>query len=96
VIGLAGAFSCVFVAMANTEEAPVVLHILKMSVLWAGALAFVGGTVVAGVTEIAHTFARCVSCGRLLRRSRIDFRQSYYPCRRCDVVWTCPCRKAAG
>jgi hypothetical protein len=94
-IGLAGVFSSVFVAMVETEGSPVLL-VLKTSVLWAGALAFVGGTTLAVLTEIPHMFARCVSCGRLLRRARMDVRQSYYPCRRCNLTWTCPCRKAAG
>jgi hypothetical protein len=92
-IGLAGVFVSLFVAMVNTEGSTV-LHVLKTSVLCAGALAFVGGTALAAFTEIAHMFTRCVSCGRLLPRSRIDVRQSYYPCRRCNVTWTCPCRKA--
>jgi hypothetical protein len=93
-IGLAGVFLCVFVTMVDAGESRI-LHVLKASVLWAGALAFIGGTGLALLTEIPHRFARCVSCGRLLRRTRIDYQRSYYPCRRCKVRWTCPCRKAA-
>src|SRR5262249_30415692 len=93
-VGLAGAFTCVFVAMVETEESSALVHFAKVSVLWAGALAFVGGTALACVTDIAHRFARCPSCSRLLLRSRIDYRNSYYPCRRCDVTWTCPCSKS--
>jgi prolipoprotein diacylglyceryltransferase len=95
-VALCGVFGCVFLAMLDTEESPAFLHIAKVLALWAGGLAFVGGTVLAGVTDITHRFARCPSCGRLLLRSRIDYRQSYYPCRRCDVTWTCPCCKSAS
>jgi hypothetical protein len=94
-LGLAGAFACVFLAMVNTEESGAFVHGAKQLALWAGALAFVGGTALAGVTDVAHRFARCPSCARLLLRSRIDYRHSYYPCRRCDVTWTCPCSKSA-
>jgi hypothetical protein len=95
IVGVGGVFACVFVAMVDTAESAAVVRAIKVSALLAGALAFVGGTVVAGVTEIPHRFARCPSCERLLFRTRIDFSQSYYPCRRCDVTWTCPCHKAA-
>ena len=86
-IGLAGVFLCVFVAMVNTGESAV-LRVVKVSALGTGAVAFVAGTILAALTEITHLFARCVTCGRLLRRSRMDARQSYYPCRRCNVTWT--------
>jgi hypothetical protein len=92
-IALAGVFGCVFLAMVDTAEASTVVRQAKVWGLWAGALAFVGGTLFAGVIDTAHRFTRCPSCRRLLLRSRIDYRQSYYPCRRCDVTWTCPCRK---
>src|SRR5262245_26809516 len=85
VAGLAGVFACVFVAMVDTGGSSI-LHALKASVLWAGALAFVGGTALAFFTEIPHRFARCASCARLLMRSRIDFDRSYYRCRKCDVT----------
>jgi hypothetical protein len=94
VVGLAGVFLCVFIAMVNPGGSRV-LQVVRLSSLGAGALAFVGGTLLAAATEIPHGFARCPSCGRLLRRVRTDYRQSYYPCRRCDITWTCPCRKAA-
>ena len=96
VIALAGVFGCVFLAMVDTVESPAVVHAAKVGALWAGAFAFLGGTVFAAVLDIRHRFARCPSCARLLRRSRIDYRRSYYPCRRCDVTWTCPCRKFAS
>jgi hypothetical protein len=91
---LAGVFVCVFLAMVDAGGSRV-LHVVKWSALWAGALAFVGGTVLAGITEIPHRFARCPACGRLLPRSRMDYQRSYYPCRRCAVTWTCPCHKDA-
>jgi hypothetical protein len=92
-VGVAGVFACIFIAMVNTGGSAV-FHVLKVSALGTGALAFVGGTLLAVVTEVPHQFARCPSCGRLRWRSRIDYRQSYYPCRRCGVTWTCPCHKA--
>jgi hypothetical protein len=94
-VGLAGVFGCVFLLMGDTGESPVVIRGTRLMGLWIGALAFVGGTGLAVVTDIAHRFARCPSCGRLLLRRRIDYQRSYYPCRRCDVTWTCPCRKFA-
>jgi hypothetical protein len=92
VVGVAGVFLCVFVGMVNAEDAPA-LHALKASVSWAGALAFVGGTLLVLYTEIPHLIARCASCGRRLLRSRMDYRQSYYRCRKCDVTWTCSCSR---
>jgi hypothetical protein len=95
-IALAGVFGCVFLAMWDTAESPALLRGIKVVALWSGALAFVGGTAFAGAIDVRHKFARCPSCGRLRLRSRIDYRQSYYPCRRCDVTWTCPCRKGGS
>ncbi len=92
VIGLAGVFLCVFVAMVHPRES-LVRYVLRTTGLWLGALAFVGGTIVASVIETRHKFARCPTCGRLLLRSRIDYTRSYYRCRKCDVTWTCPCNK---
>jgi hypothetical protein len=91
-VGLAGAFFCVFIAMVN-PGASRAMQVVRLSSLGACALAFVGGTLLAVVTEIPHRWARCPSCGRLRGRSRIDYQRSYYPCRRCDVMWTCPCHK---
>ena len=91
-IGLAAVFICVFGAMLNTRESAM-RFALKASVLWTGALAFAGGTIVACVIEVGHRFARCASCRRLLVRTRIDYQRSYYRCRTCQVTWTCPCRK---
>lgn len=54
-IGLAGVFICVFGAMLNTRES-VIRFALKASVLWTGALAFAGGTIVACVIEVGHRF----------------------------------------
>ena len=94
VAGVAGVFACVFILMVN-PGASEALRVVKAAGLIAGALAFAGGVVLAAITEIPHLFARCPSCGRLRVRTRVDFTQSYYPCRRCGVRWTCPCRKAA-
>lgn len=88
-------FACVFLAMWDTAESPALVHSTKVVAVWVAALASVAGTVFACVLDIAHRFARCPSCGRLLLRRRVDFRNSYYPCRRCDVTWTCPCHKMA-
>jgi len=96
VVGLAGVFAVVFLAMWDTSESADLVHGAKVVALWACALAFVAGTLLSGVTEIGHRFTRCPSCARLLVRRRIDFQHSYYPCRRCDVTWTCPCHKLAG
>jgi hypothetical protein len=93
-VAVAGVFLGVFIAMVSPGESRV-LAVLRFSSLGASALAFVGGALLATVTEIPHRWPRCPSCRRLLWRSRIDYRQSYYPCRRCDVTWTCPCCKAA-
>lgn len=95
-IGVAGVFACVFLAMFDTDDYPGLVHGAKVVALWLGALAFVGGTGVAAVTDVTHRFARCPSCARLLMRTRMDYQRSYYPCRRCEVTWTCPCRKAAS
>src|SRR5262245_36042526 len=95
IVGLAGVFGCVFLAMVDTAQSPAVMHLAKVFLLWSGALAFVGGTAVASITEIGHRFTRCPSCRRLLVRSRIDYQRSYYRCRRCGVMWTCPCAKMA-
>ena len=95
-IALVGVFACVFLAMMDTTAASDLVRLAKRSALWAGGLAFVGGTLYACVIDIAHRFTRCPSCGRRLLRSRIDYQQSYYPCRRCEVNWTCPCHKHAS
>jgi hypothetical protein len=91
-IALAGVFVCVFALPMKTRESPLRFAV-KASALWAGALAFAGGTIVGCAIEIRHRFTRCASCGRLLVRRRVDWQKSYYPCRRCQVTWTCPCRK---
>jgi hypothetical protein len=93
VVGLAGVFSCVFVLALDPGESGM-LRSLRLWALLIGALAFLGGTLAAIVTEIPHRLARCPSCSRLRWRSRIDRQQSYYPCRKCDVTWTCPCSLA--
>ena len=93
-ISLAGVFSCVFILMFDPGTSTV-LRVLKTAALGAGALAFVGGFVLAATVELPHMFPRCPSCHRLLLRTRVDFTQSYYPCRTCGVKWTCPCHKAA-
>ena len=92
VIGLAGVFVCVFALMVPPRESAV-RYALRATGFWGGALAFVGGTLFASAIDVHHRFTRCVTCGRLLVRRRIDYQKSYYPCRRCQVTWTCPCRK---
>jgi hypothetical protein len=94
-IALVGLFGCVFLATMDTAGASNVGRLAKRWALWAGGLAFVAGSLYAAVIDIAHRFTRCPSCRRRILRSRIDYQQSYYPCRRCDVVWTCPCHKQA-
>jgi hypothetical protein len=94
-IGLFGAFGCVFILMIDTEESSALVHGTQVVALWAGALAFVVGAAFAVAIEVGHRFTRCPSCARLLTRKRIDYERSYYPCRRCDVTWTCPCSKSA-
>ncbi len=84
VAGIGGVFFCVFVAMID-PGASAVLRFVRTTALALGGLAFVGGTGVALVTDVGHRFARCTSCGRRIFRTRIDYRQSYYPCRRCGV-----------
>lgn len=92
-VGLVGVFAAVFVAMVDAGTSSL-LHGVKLSALWAGLAAFVGGTGLAVWTELGHSFPRCPSCRRRLVRSRRDYRQTYYPCRRCGIAWTCPCHKA--
>src|SRR5690242_15326201 len=64
VVSVAGVFLCVFIAMVDSGGSRV-LHVVKLLSLAAGALAFVGGTLLAAITELPHAFARCPSCGRL-------------------------------
>lgn len=92
VIALAGVFLCVFILMVHPRES-LVRYVVRTTGFWVGALAFVGGTIVASVIDIRHKFTRCPTCGRLLVRSRIDYTRSYYRCRKCDMTWTCPCSK---
>ena len=95
-IALVGVFASIFVATIDTTASSDLVRQARRWTLWAGGLAFVGGTLYAIVIDIAHRFTRCPSCERRLMRSRIDYQQSYYPCRRCEVTWTCPCHKQAS
>lgn len=56
-----------------------------------GLLGFIGGPIAAFVEMSKHEYAKCLNCGLLVRKSKIDSERTYYPCGKCGVTWTCAC-----
>lgn len=91
---VSGAFLCAL-AIGIDVTSPL-RWVAKLAGLSIGALAFVAGFLLAAVTEGLHATTRCPECGRRIWRSEIGGSATYYPCRRCEITWTCECHNESG